>query len=163
MSRGSFVLGSVACLGATALGFQIYKQRVDQAGIKSEPYVVQALGILQGYDVVMKRLGSPLTIQHISKDPETNKVDPLAGNAKLKIPVTGSKGHSAYLYLWATRPSITMDTPRSEVPTWTINKLDIEIGPEYRWTFYVHKDQIEGDKLVAKDIHIPESIVKDSS
>ncbi|XP_033731318.1 uncharacterized protein LOC117320944 [Pecten maximus] len=163
ISLAEIAVGSVGCLAATFFGFQIYKQRVDQENIQTEPYVRQALGILQGYDVVMERLGSPLKMQHISKNPDDNKVDPLAGNAKLKIPVTGSKGPSAYLYLWATRPPVTMETPKSQVPTWTINKLDIELGPEYRWTFYVHKDQMDGEKLLSKKVDIPEKLLKSSS
>ncbi|XP_060084636.1 uncharacterized protein LOC132563892 [Ylistrum balloti] len=156
-------VASAGCFGVSFVGFQVYKRKNEQVAIKSEPYVSQALGILQGYNVVMDRLGSPLTLHNISRDPSENSVDPLAGNAKLKIPVSGSKGPSAFLYLWATRPPITTETPKNEIPEWKINQLDIELGPEYRWTFYIHKDHMKDDKLKVSNVDIPEKLWEETS
>ncbi|OWF44250.1 cytochrome c oxidase assembly factor 1 homolog [Mizuhopecten yessoensis] len=155
---GRLGIASVGCFAASYIGYQIYRRESSQANIKGEPYVVQAMGILQGYDVVMERLGSPLKMHHISYDPNDNKVDVLDGKAKMKIPLTGSKGSSAYLYLWATRPPVTMDTPRKDIPEWTVNQLDIELGPTYRWTFYVNKDQLDNDKIGFVDAQIPDDL-----
>ncbi|OWF44249.1 uncharacterized protein LOC110458641 [Mizuhopecten yessoensis] len=118
------------------------------ANIKGEPYVTQALGILQSYDAVMEKLGSPLQMHDISSDPNENMIDRLAGKVQVKIPLTGSKGSSAYLYIWARRPPITGTTRKKEIKNWTLKQLDIELGPLHGWTFYVNTDLCNSDETL---------------
>lgn len=47
--------------------------------------MLQAVGLLQGYEPVMSKLGRPIKMHNLSTNPAENKVDPVAGEAKVTL------------------------------------------------------------------------------